>query len=354
MPRKYILPIFLVVQIILIQIVSQFPESVERYYSNGIFVPISKMLRILFGWIPFAVGDIIYFIVIFIIIRWFWKKRKTWRISWKDNLLLIVSGISLFYFLFHFLWALNYHRVKLHDKLGIGTEYTDAELVEFTKRLIVKTNEIHNKIEAADSLKVVFPYSREIVFEKNRNGYDHLAKEYPIFLYEKPSVKNSIISLPLTVMGFAGYLNPFTNEANVNEKLPMYTFPATANHEMAHQIGYASESEANFIGFLASIKNDDLYIQYSGYTLALRYCLRSIEIRDERQLEALLPTINYGILMNIKESNDFWEQYQSFIEQGFEFFYHNFLKMNRQEEGMESYSRFVDLMVNYYTSQELG
>src|SRR5690606_2406176 len=123
---------------------------------------------------------------------------------------------------------------------------------------------------------------------------------------------------------------------------------ATANHEMAHQIGYASESEANFIGFLASIKNDDLYIQYSGYTLALRYCLRSIEIRDEKQLEELLPTINYGILMNIKESNDFWEQYQSFIEQGFEFFYHNFLKMNRQEEGMESYSRFVDLMVNYY------
>jgi hypothetical protein len=28
----------------------------------------------------------------------------------------------------------------------------------------------------------------------------------------------------------------------------------TANHEMAHQMGYASESECNFIGFLASVK----------------------------------------------------------------------------------------------------
>jgi hypothetical protein len=28
------------------------------------------------------------------------------------------------------------------------------------------------------------------------------------------------------------------------------------------------ETECNFIGFLASIKNDDLYIQYSGYSYA--------------------------------------------------------------------------------------
>jgi hypothetical protein len=28
----------------------------------------------------------------------------------------------------------------------------------------------------------------------------------------------------------------------------------TTNHEMAHQMGFASETECNFIGFLASIK----------------------------------------------------------------------------------------------------
>jgi hypothetical protein len=47
----------------------------------------------------------------------------------------------------------------------------------------------------------------------------------------------------------------------------MYSFPMTTNHEMAHQMG-ASETECNFIGFLASIKNDNLYIQYSGYSYA--------------------------------------------------------------------------------------
>jgi hypothetical protein len=38
-------------------------------------------------------------------------------------------------------------------------------------------------------------------------------------------------------MGFGGYLNPFTNEAQVNY-LGSNVF-LTANHEMAHQMGYA-------------------------------------------------------------------------------------------------------------------
>jgi hypothetical protein len=53
-------------------------------------------------------------------------------------------------------------------------------------------------------------------------------------------------------MGFSGYLN-FTNEAQVNYIGPMYSFPMTTNHEMAHQMGFG-ETECNFIGFLASIK----------------------------------------------------------------------------------------------------
>jgi hypothetical protein len=54
-------------------------------------------------------------------------------------------------------------------------------------------------------------------------------------------------------MGFSGYLNRLL-KAQVNYIGPMYSFPMTTNHEMAHQMGFASETECNFIGFLASIK----------------------------------------------------------------------------------------------------
>jgi len=355
--RKKILAVLLLVQIIALKIASFFPEWIERFYSNGLYVYISDFSRKMLGWISFSVGDVIYFIVGFFIVRWifrkFQKKKTGEKQNWKTVSLEILSFLSVFYFLFHLLWATNYHRVPLFEKLHIEKEYSDAELLAFTTKLIEKTNEIHSKIVKTDSQKVVFPYSQQQVFNDNVKGYSNLSKQYAYFKYENSSVKKSLISLPLTYMGFSGYLNPFTNEAQVNDMVPMANFPTTAAHEMAHQLGYASESEANFIGFLASINNDDLYYQYSGYSFALKYCIRNWKIRDEKVLKKLLSTIHPGILKNYDDSQKFWEQYETFIETGFKIFYDNFLKLNQQKDGLDSYSKFVDLMVNYYKTETL-
>ena len=348
MQRKYILPSFLILQIIALQVLPYFPLQVEQYYSNSLFPIISNFSRIVLGKIPFSVGDILYFVLIILGIKWLLKKRKTWRLNWKNNILAILSFISVFYFCFHFLWGLSYYRQPLFEKMNIERDYTDADLLIFTKKLIAKTNALQSLIAKNDNSKVIVPYSQEQVFEMNLNGYKTLSNQHGFFKYKNPSIKKSLFSLPLTYMGFGGYLNPFTNEAQVNYLGPMYSFPMTTNHEMAHQIGYASESECNFIGFLASVKNDDLYIQYSGYSMALRYCLSNWQARDETIYKLLLKTVHPGILKNYKESQDFWKQYDTIIDKGFHAFYDQFLKMNQQKDGMEGYSKFVNLMVNYY------
>lgn len=353
MKRKYTLPFFLILQIITLKIIRFFPEVVEHFYSNGFYVYLSKFSRIILGEIPFSVGDCIYFILIVFALKWFWNKRKSWRLNWRNNLLTVLSVLSVFYFFFHILWAFNYYREPLFEKMSIERDYTDADLLTFTKKLIAKTNAVQSQITKNDSLKVVFPYSQNQVFEMNQNGYKNLSKEYDFFTYSHLSIKKSLFSLPLTYMGFGGYLNPFTNEAQVNYLGPMYSFPMTTNHEMAHQMGYASESECNFIGFMSSIKNDNLYFQYSGYSMALRYCLGNWQVRNEKILKQLLKTVNPGILKNYKESQDFWKQYQTPIETGFHAFYDRFLKMNQQKDGMDSYSKFVNLMVNYYKERPL-
>ncbi len=353
MQRKYFLPIFLLIQILILKIMPFFPEFVERFYSNGLYVFISKFSRIILGKIPFSIGDILYGILIFYILKSIWKARKTWRSQWKNAVLKTLSYLSVAYFLFHLLWAMNYYRQPLFEKMKIERDYSDADLLTFTKKLIAKTNEIQSQITKNDSLKVVFPYSQEQVFEMNLGGYKTLSKQYSFFEYSHLSIKKSLFSLPLTYMGFGGYLNPFTNEAQINYLMPMYNLPTTSCHEMAHQMGFASESECNFIGFLASVKNKDLYFKYSGYSTALRYCLGNWQIRDEKVLDELLKTVHPGILKNYSESEDFWKQYQTPIETGFHIFYDNFLKSNNQKEGIESYNKFVNLMVNYYTVRTL-
>ena len=353
MKRKYILPLFLLIQIIIIKILAFFPEFVERFYSNGLYVLTSKAERLLLGWIPFSVGDVLYGILIIYLLISIWKTRKTWKNQWKDNLLKVLSGFSIFYFVFHLLWATNYYRVPLFEKMGIQREYSDEDLYAFTEKLIVKTNEVQFKITNDTNQKVVNPYSQDSIFKMTQNGYDNLGKEHPFFKYEVPSRKNSLFSLPLTYMGFGGYLNPFTNEAQVNSKLPMFGFPNVICHEMAHQIGYASESECNFIGFLACIKNEDLYFQYAAYSSALRYCLGNVAMKNEEKFNRFKLQVNQGIIENFKENEAFWKQYDTFIDKGFHAFYDQYLKANQQQDGLESYSKFVDLLINYYKGKDI-
>ena len=76
-------------------------------------------------------------------------------------------------------------------------------------------------------------------------------------------------------------------------------------------------------------------------------------MKDEAKFKALRPTINHGIIANFKESDFFWKQYDTFIDKGFHAFYDQFLKVNQQKDGLESYSKFVDLLINYFKGKEL-
>ena len=81
--RKLALVFFLGIQILVISILKNYPEFVEQFYSNGIYVFLSKLMRYVFGWVPFSVGDILYTFASIYILRWLYLNRK--RI-FKDTL----------------------------------------------------------------------------------------------------------------------------------------------------------------------------------------------------------------------------------------------------------------------------
>jgi hypothetical protein len=346
-PKPYIafsiIPLYLVVKGL-----SYFPDFIENYYSNGFYPIISKIFRYALGWIPFSFGDLIYAFSIVFLIRWFIKNRRRIIKDTKNWLVDVFAAISVIYFAFHLLWGMNYYRQPLHENLNFGSEYTTKQLLNVTKHLIVKSNAAHLRLSKNDSTKIEFPYSKTDILKKVPLGYDQLKKKYPHLAYNPKSIKKSLFSIPLTYMGFSGYLNPLTNEAQADALIPSFKFPTTASHEVAHQLGYAAENEANFIGFLAAINHKDLYFQYSGHTFGLRHCLIEIYKRDPEIYEELRQTINPGILKNYQEVQDFWNSYQNPTEPFFKFTYNNFLKANNQKDGMESYSYVIALIVHYY------
>ena len=351
--KKLILVVFFGIQLLLLSQLKYYPEFVEQFYSNGLYVFISKLMRYTFGWIPFSVGDLFYTLAGIYLIRWLIVNRTRIIKDTVNWLVDIGATLSIAYFAFHILWAFNYYRQPLYKSLNLEADYTTEQLVSFTEQLIQKSNALQFQLTKNDTLKVEMPYTKSEIFDKVKDGYKTLSEVYPHLEYHPKSIKKSIYSLPLTYMGFSGYLNPFTNEAQVNGLISTYKFPTTACHEAAHQLGYAAENEANFIGSLAAIHNDDVYFKYSGYTFALRYCLAELFKRDPELYDVAILTVNTGILKNYQDVREFWDAYENPIEPIFEKTFDNFLKANNQSAGMKSYSYVVALLVNYYENQPL-
>jgi len=349
-----ILTILLVMQWAFIQIIAKFPNFIEKYYSNGLYGYVSKFSRILFGWLPFSIGDILYLIIGIVIIKNIYTTLKTKRLHIKNTFFKTGAFVSILFFFFHFNWGLNYFRQPLPKTLNFKKNtYTNNELINFTKTLILKVNQFQTSITNNDTIVVENSSNKQQIRALSPFAYQQLQLKHPEFKFETPSIKHSVFSTPLTYMGFAGYLNPLTNEAQVNSLIPKNNYPATVCHEIAHQIGIASESEANFVGYLAAISSKDVYFNYAGYLLATRYCLGEIYRTEPEQFDVLLTSLNKGILKDLQNNQDFWKSYQNWSEKYFKIFYDSFLKANKQKDGIKGYNKMVALLINYYNLEEL-
>ena len=349
-------PLFLAfiffIQFLLLKILRKHPTFVENYYSNGIYPYISKSERYLFGWLPFSVGDLLYAAaIIFLIFALFKLLRKRMR-NWLKFLTEALLTLNIVYFSFHILWGLNYYRLPLHKALNLDSDYTTEELISLSQRLIKRANDLHAQLEVNDSAAVVFPFTIQEIFDKTPQGYTNIEKSFPKLDYEPKSIKNSLFRYPLSVMGFAGYLNPITNEAQINGLIPDHRWPLVSCHEEGHQLGFAKENEANFIGVMATTSNPEPYFKYSGYIFALQYCLSEIYNRNPDAGQILRNSIKPGIFANYMESFTFWSAFENPLEPYIERLYGNYLKANNQPEGMMSYNYVVALLVNYFKTKK--
>ncbi len=342
-----ILSVLLLVQFVLVRWASHNPEWVEKNYSNALYPYLSRVLRRVLGWIPVSVGDIIYFVLFVLLLRWLVLLIRTRFSPFRSYLYAFGGFLSVVFFLFHLLWGLNYYRLPLAKKLGVEHQkYTTNELLLTTQFHIDRLNALHDSICKNDTVPAVNTTRKSAMRYKASRIYKNLSYKGLDLHFSSKSCKNSLYSLPLTYMGFSGYLNPFTGEAQVNYKIPGISYPVTVCHELAHQLGYASEDEANYIGYLACENSGDLYFRYSGELLAVQYLLYSVLREDKTMYEAYFAKLHYGVRLTIQYNRDFWDSYQNPIQPFFKKSYDAYLKANRQEAGIQSYGAVVKFLIH--------
>jgi uncharacterized protein DUF3810 len=343
--------IWLVIIAACIKIFSLFPDAVEKYYSTGIYPVIARLLRILFGWVPFSIGDIFYIITgFYLLYKLYSFFKKIFKKQVDTNYFFscfswIISAVLIVYIIFNALWGLNYNRRGVAYQMNLKVQpYSTEELSNVLQVIVDRLNNFDSVSRLTrDELK-----NKHLLFSLSEESYTNLGKQHSIFAYPSPSVKPSVFSYLGDYLGFTGYYNPFSGEAQVNTTVPIYVQPFTTCHEIGHQIGYAKENEANIAGYLSAKSSDNAAFRYSVYFDLYYYAARELYVRDSNLLKPFKAQLKPGVKKDFHDLNAFYRRYQNPFEPYIRKLYGNYLKANEQPQGLMSYNEVIAWLIAYY------
>ncbi|WP_423737902.1 DUF3810 domain-containing protein [Chitinophaga caseinilytica] len=311
---------------------------------------ISTLLRKLFGRFTGSIGDVIY--CVWVIIGIIFLLTTIWRLftgRWKAlgyGLLKAAASLCWLYFTFLLFWGAHYQRTSMVKDLGFSVQpYTKADLYLLADTLVRLTNRDRAELDALPALPDTLPRN---VFTDAVKAYELLSKDLPELRYTPPSVKKSMFGKYLNYLGVTGYLNPFTNEAQVNVTVPAFQVPFVTCHEIAHQVGFAPEEDANFVGYLAASRYPDPRFRYAANFEMLLYTVRRLARRDPPLSRLVWNRTHPGIRADAQRIMDFYKQFEGPIDDYSAVFYDSYLKANNQRHGIRSYSEVVGWLMSYY------
>lgn len=339
--------ITLIVQIILYAFLSQYPDWIEANVVPYIFKPISKILRFLTGWLSFSVGLVfVYGLTVFLIYRLgksiiYIIKRKTRFKSFLLNVLAWASPVYLFYMC---TWGFLYHRKPVHQVLKYDTSPVNKEeLKSLCEDLVAETNQLRKQIPS----EYIDTVSHKEIFKKAALGFKETSKQYPFLYFAEPqSLKMATGSKLIAFMGAGGIYTFWSGEANVNKIHANHNIPYVALHEMAHQVGVASEDEASYVSWIVSKNHPDLLFQYSANYNVVWRSLRRLWSVDSTAANLLYGQLDSLVYRDAEIENKRWKPYRNLVaEYVVSPFYNFFLKANGREEGAMSYDMVIDLIL---------
>lgn len=336
---------------ILVHLFSYNSTWVERYYSTGVYPYIGILLRKFNSYIPFSIGDILYcfvFLWFFALCIQFFLGLVNRSFTWEGTKEVGIKTLHLFlkvYVVFNVLWGLNYNRKGIGHQLGLQMDtYSTQDLKKLNEVLLEKVNSSKQITLKQTDVST----NNKKIFETAAQAYTKAAKAYPFLYHENAkSVKKSMWGWLGNYGGFTGYYNPFTGEAQVNGTIPNFIKKYTTCHEMAHQIGYAKESEANFVGYLAASQSADTSFQYSVYLDLFLYSNRNLYQFDSTAAKEYATLLMPEVKDDLRIWRSFLFNYKGPVEPVVRWIYGKYLQRNQQPSGVLSYDEVSSFLIAY-------
>ena len=316
--------------------------TVERFYARGLYPILQWNLTALSNRAGLALFDITLIGVGLIAlsgwIYWFRRARKERSIRpIGRGLSATVTAASVLYLWFLIAWGFNYARTPIESVVP----YDEARVTPLAVRLLAEhavreANRTHAAGHAAG-----FP----AIHESPQQLIDALHAVEREFGRPRPTIvshpKTSILSPFYRAAGVSGQLGPFFLETLLNPDLTGPERPSVLAHEWAHLSGWAPESEASFVGYLTALRAGpaaeysawlDLVSEASNQLqpVTQRLVLEKLEAGPRRDQAAIRERLK-ALVRPVERAA--WSTYDQM------------LKSQGVEEGVQSYSRVIQLLI---------
>ena len=317
-------------------------DLVERYFARGVYPRLQGVLTAWSNQTSVALFDFLALVGGVVALAWIVRSVQLMRRRRSLGPLLGTAGNvatlgALIYLWFIAAWGLNYARQPLESGLDYRSERVSAEAVRaLALRAADEVNRLHAPGHAAG-----FPGAYEMPPSLVVAIHDverRLGRPVPT-VPSRP--KRTLLGPFFRAAGVDGMHAPFLLETMLNPDLTPPERPAVLAHEWAHLAGYAPEDDASFVGLLAALKADPA-MRYSAWLALFHEAIAILPGRDQQELVARLepgPMEDRAAIARRQQarvevvSRASWETYD------------RYLKTQGVPEGVQSYSRVVQLLL---------
>ena len=366
---KFWLPAAFILCAVILNITGRACRPFTDFYVTYIFPIWGAAYGKVTGLVPFSVGEwMLYLAVVMLFVlvlggavyvifrkklpdKWKCIYRKySLFVYWIFGIVCVIMTLNCF---------LLYQSSPINERYQIGAgqkrEYGISEIALVRDYVVEQANALSVTFDRDEKGYLIYtsPLKEEAKAQMRKLGekFDVLSGDYP-------DPKGLAMSGFYSQQYIMGYYFPFSMEANYNRQMYLTNIPVTMCHELSHLKGFIREDEANFIGYLACVDSDDSLFRYSGYLSVLGYLDRDFfrAVGEDSEVYLAHPLIS-DLVMEDKKflTQETWEKVEEkavlkteTVKQAADAFLDTTLTLNGVEDGRISYSRVVDLLLQYY------
>ena len=358
--KRFWLGLLAPLSLILTVLAHRHPQVTERWFSQGLYRVLAETYGRIFGYIPFSVFQFLIIllpagVVIYVGTEIYHliktpaeRKKRTARLTANTS---CVVGVVLF--MFTILCGLNYARLEFAELIGLEIRPSPvSELVSLGEGLARQVSELSYAVTRDEHGRMIISTESNFTLAQNaRTAFRLAGTEHPVLDGFVPLPKPILYSRFMSRLNIVGVYFPFTMEANVNVHVPDFHIPNVMIHELAHFRGIMREDEANFIAWLVSIHSGDIDFMYSGAMLAFIHTINQINRVSPADGRRITAGLSEGVRTDLAVNREYWRQFEGPLADISNAANDAYLRANRQEDGVASYGRMVDLLLAYFRNK---